>query len=100
MPGGALTLKVTREAAAEGCVSCCQQQVAGITRYSCACSVGPSPFGVFAEPMRALVLRKVKAAFHFTCSHLVALTLAATALMNLVRTWMAQSAPATALVAS
>lgn len=41
-----------------------------------------------AEPMRAFVLRKVKAAFHFTCSHLVALTLAATALMNLVRTYM------------
>lgn len=40
-----------------------------------------------AEPMRALVLRKVKAAFHFTCSHLVALTLAATAFFNLVRTW-------------
>ena len=41
-----------------------------------------------AEPMRVLVLRKVKAAFHFTCSHLVTLTLAATALMNLVRTWL------------
>ena len=38
--------------------------------------------------MRALVLRKVKAAFHFTCSHLVALTLAATAVVNLVRAWM------------
>ena len=41
-----------------------------------------------AEPMRALVLRRMKAAFHFTCSHLVALTLAAAALMNLVRTRM------------